>query len=58
MADKKFCDFCGKEITGKSFAITIFDRAADKDTYEQDACVSCKVKARKALDFIRQSKAA
>lgn len=52
MAEKKFCDFCGVEITGRSFDVTTHDNDADKDRTRRDCCVKCITRLERELRFV------
>lgn len=50
MSDRKFCDFCGKEITGRPhFDVTVYDPKRDAEISTQDACKSCSRKVQREL---------
>lgn len=49
MVDKKFCDFCGKDIS-EGYEIEIFDETSEKYILNKDACESCKVKLKKVIE--------
>ena len=45
MTDKKYCDFCPREITSdEQFKIQVFDNTTGEyiDVINKDACVECK----------------
>lgn len=53
---RRFCDFCGKEITNDVvFELGIYDEILEKETYQRDMCEKCKNKVKKLLKEITLS---
>lgn len=56
MANKWFCDECGKEITGTRLSLTVYDAKKDKNIVEKDLCGACSYKYENKEDVTPQRK--
>lgn len=54
MGTKKFCDFCGLDITNESdFEVEVYDVITEDKIIEKDACENCMEKVKKAIEDIK-----